>query len=349
MLARGALACLVLALALVARAPAQDLQSQLDAKEAAARLRRARQEGVLSTDDRAATPSEIDQLAARSRRCATARRSSRRELDRDRRPSLDREREHLNVLRERLDRSIECSRAPGRDLQVRRARRAHGDPPGRRLRRPARALRVPEPIQEQDAAIVDRVRTLRDETRRPGRAASARRATRSPPASAELERTRIAARGPRGRARRRPRRKARTRSPRSRRTSSASRATSATSRADIQAQLQAAQAAAPATPTLPAGPVQGESSSGFIWPVNGPVVSPFGLRWGRMHEGIDIAGPGGHADPRRRRRHRRRSPRRTSGYGNYTCIDHGGGLSTCYAHQSSLRGHRRRSRQAGRR
>jgi murein DD-endopeptidase MepM/ murein hydrolase activator NlpD len=25
-----------------------------------------------------------------------------------------------------------------------------------------------------------------------------------------------------------------------------------------------------------------------------------------------------------------------SGYGNYTCIDHGGGLATCYAHQSSF-------------
>ena len=25
----------------------------------------------------------------------------------------------------------------------------------------------------------------------------------------------------------------------------------------------------------------------------------------------------------------------TSGYGNYTCVDHGGGLSSCYAHQSS--------------
>ena len=25
----------------------------------------------------------------------------------------------------------------------------------------------------------------------------------------------------------------------------------------------------------------------------------------------------------------------TGGYGNYTCVDHGGGLSSCYAHQSS--------------
>ena len=27
---------------------------------------------------------------------------------------------------------------------------------------------------------------------------------------------------------------------------------------------------------------------GLIWPVSGPVTSPFGWRWGRMHEGIDI-------------------------------------------------------------
>jgi murein DD-endopeptidase MepM/ murein hydrolase activator NlpD len=112
----------------------------------------------------------------------------------------------------------------------------------------------------------------------------------------------------------------------------------------IQAQIQAAQEAAaaeaaaaapPSTPPAPTGPVQGESSSGFIWPVSGPVTSPFGMRWGRMHEGIDISVPEGTPI------HAAASGRvilaaYTGGYGNYTCIDHGGGLSTCYAHQSSF-------------
>ncbi len=35
------------------------------------------------------------------------------------------------------------------------------------------------------------------------------------------------------------------------------------------------------------------SASGFIWPVNGAVVSGFGLRSGRMHEGIDITASSG--------------------------------------------------------
>jgi murein DD-endopeptidase MepM/ murein hydrolase activator NlpD len=77
------------------------------------------------------------------------------------------------------------------------------------------------------------------------------------------------------------------------------------------------------------------SASGLIWPVNGPVVSPFGYRWGRLHAGIDIAVPYG-------------TPIHAAaagtvviagwvgGYGNYTCIDHGGGMATCYAHQSSF-------------
>jgi murein DD-endopeptidase MepM/ murein hydrolase activator NlpD len=94
--------------------------------------------------------------------------------------------------------------------------------------------------------------------------------------------------------------------------------------AQVRGQLAAAQSATDSTP----------SAAGLIWPVSGPVVSPFGYRWGRLHAGIDIAVPYGtpiHA-----------AAAGTvvlagwvSGYGNYTCIDHGGGLATCYAHQSS--------------
>jgi murein DD-endopeptidase MepM/ murein hydrolase activator NlpD len=79
----------------------------------------------------------------------------------------------------------------------------------------------------------------------------------------------------------------------------------------------------------------GSSSSGFIWPVQGVVTSGFGYRWGRMHEGIDIAAPSG-------------TPIRAAasgtiiytgylgGYGNLTIIDHGNGLATAYAHQSGF-------------
>jgi murein DD-endopeptidase MepM/ murein hydrolase activator NlpD len=95
--------------------------------------------------------------------------------------------------------------------------------------------------------------------------------------------------------------------------------------ARIRSQLAAAQGATDSTP----------SARGLIWPVNGPVTSPFGYRWGRLHAGIDIGVPYG-------------TPIHaaaagtvvlagwTGGYGNYTCIDHGGGLATCYAHQSSF-------------
>src|SRR5215213_541055 len=106
----------------------------------------------------------------------------------------------------------------------------------------------------------------------------------------------------------------------------------------IQAQIQAAaeeQAASGAIPgNLPAGPVQG-GSQGFIWPVNGSIVSPFGMRWGRMHEGVDIAATAG-TPIRAAKSGAIALAAPTYGYGNYTCINHGGGLSTCYAHQSSF-------------
>jgi murein DD-endopeptidase MepM/ murein hydrolase activator NlpD len=85
---------------------------------------------------------------------------------------------------------------------------------------------------------------------------------------------------------------------------------------------------------LPAGAIR-PGGHGLIWPVNGPVVSGFGMRWGRMHEGIDIAVPTG-TQIRAAASGTVAIAGAEGGYGNYTCIDHGGGLSTCYAHQERI-------------
>jgi murein DD-endopeptidase MepM/ murein hydrolase activator NlpD len=107
--------------------------------------------------------------------------------------------------------------------------------------------------------------------------------------------------------------------------------------AQLAAQIQAAQAAASASSGGSGGSSgSGASpSSGFIWPTSGVVTSGFGWRWGRMHEGIDIAAPTG------------TSVRAVAagtiiyagvmgGYGNIVVIDHGNGLATAYAHLSSI-------------
>ena len=77
------------------------------------------------------------------------------------------------------------------------------------------------------------------------------------------------------------------------------------------------------------------SAAGFIWPVNGPVVSGFGMRWGRMHEGIDIAAALGtpiHAAASGTVIH----AGWLGGYGNLVVVDHGDGLATAYAHASAI-------------
>jgi murein DD-endopeptidase MepM/ murein hydrolase activator NlpD len=54
-----------------------------------------------------------------------------------------------------------------------------------------------------------------------------------------------------------------------------------------------------------------------------------------MHEGIDIAVPEG-TPIRAARSGSVAIAAYTGGYGNYTCVDHGGGISSCYGHQSSF-------------
>jgi murein DD-endopeptidase MepM/ murein hydrolase activator NlpD len=106
--------------------------------------------------------------------------------------------------------------------------------------------------------------------------------------------------------------------------------------AAIQGKLAALLSSTGSAP-LPAGPIQG-GSGGLIWPVSGAVVSGFGMRWGSMHEGIDIAVP--EMTPIRAAASGSvvllQSESSSGGYGNFTCLDHGGGLSTCYAHQTSF-------------
>jgi murein DD-endopeptidase MepM/ murein hydrolase activator NlpD len=96
----------------------------------------------------------------------------------------------------------------------------------------------------------------------------------------------------------------------------------------LAAQIQGAQATLSSS-----GSTSAPSSSGFIWPVSGPVTSTFGMRWGRMHEGIDIGAASGTPI------HAAASGTVISagwlgGYGNLIVIDHGGGLATAYAHMS---------------
>jgi murein DD-endopeptidase MepM/ murein hydrolase activator NlpD len=111
--------------------------------------------------------------------------------------------------------------------------------------------------------------------------------------------------------------------------------------ASIQGKI-AARLAGYGSASLAAGPIHAGSGSGLIWPVDGPVVSGFGPRTingsYEFHPGIDIAVPSG--TPIRAAADGTvifTEPEASSGgYGNYTCIDHGGGLSTCYAHQESF-------------
>jgi murein DD-endopeptidase MepM/ murein hydrolase activator NlpD len=109
-------------------------------------------------------------------------------------------------------------------------------------------------------------------------------------------------------------------------------------RAEFEAEYNALQAQIAASVSR-GNPTQGNGR--FVWPVNGAVTSGFGARAhpifgeSRMHTGIDVGASSG-------------TPVKAGddgvvvtagangGYGNWTLVDHGGGLATGYAHQSSI-------------
>ncbi len=79
-----------------------------------------------------------------------------------------------------------------------------------------------------------------------------------------------------------------------------------------------------------------------MWPTDGTVGSPFGLRvhpiYGgrRLHAGVDVAGPTGQPIVAANAGMVVTASCSPGGYGCRTVIDHGGGLATLYAHQSSF-------------
>jgi murein DD-endopeptidase MepM/ murein hydrolase activator NlpD len=322
-----ALAATVAVLTLTAGAPAQDLQSQLDSKRAQLEHANSR-EGVLSSTIQR-LGERLDQLRGevatlRNREAIVQAELNKKEAE------LKQAKDRLAVLRVRLKRSLKVLRErlvaiyeSSRPDTVTVILNSNGfdDLLSR--------YEYLERIQSQDTSIAERVRNLRDDTKD---TVERVRAARNEIAAkrAELARTRSeleSREGDLATARQQDQQAM----AQVQDTQQELEGEIGDLEGQIQAQLQAAQSSVPAQP---AGPIQGESSSGFIWPVNGPVVSPYGMRWGVLHAGIDIAVPAG-------------TPIRaaasgtvvlaayTDGYGNYTCIDHGGGISTCYAHQSS--------------
>lgn len=104
--------------------------------------------------------------------------------------------------------------------------------------------------------------------------------------------------------------------------------------------LPTGQTVSPSMPMLPGSgeflPEAPERFNGYIWPTHGTFTSGYGWRWGRMHRGIDIAGPVGTPIVAAASGVVVRSGWNSGGYGNLVDIRHPDGSMTRYAHNHRL-------------
>jgi murein DD-endopeptidase MepM/ murein hydrolase activator NlpD len=95
-------------------------------------------------------------------------------------------------------------------------------------------------------------------------------------------------------------------------------------------------AQAPNAPAL----TPGAGRAALVWPVRGPITSPFCERraWEACHPGIDIAVRSGTVilAAASGRVSLTQTTGQSGGYGNYTCLQHTAAVSTCYAHQATI-------------
>lgn len=96
----------------------------------------------------------------------------------------------------------------------------------------------------------------------------------------------------------------------------------------------------PDMPLLPAAdeylPEAPAYFNGYIWPTRGTVTSGYGWRWGRMHRGVDVAGPVGTPVVAAAPGVVEQAGWNSGGYGNLVEIRHPDGSMTRYAHNNRL-------------
>jgi len=340
-------AAAVLLVLLAASTASADLESKLDAKEA--RLSRVRERRGVLTTTISHYRDRIERLThevavLRAREAAVRQRLDAKQVELDRAVAeLDTARRHLAVVRERLERALAALRqrlvaiyetGTPDVLSVIVGANGYDDLIDR--------TEYLNRIRDMDEVVIGRVRELRDQVRRTvarlrtakltieaardAIAVEARALASTRAAVQKRQSTLVAARRQRLRALHRI---------------GEHEEELDGSVAAIQAKIAARLSGIGSAP-LAAGPIRSGNGSGLIWPVDGPVVSGFGPRTidghYEFHPGIDIAVPSG--TPIRAAAAGTvafTEPESSSGgYGNYTCIDHGGGLSTCYAHQESF-------------
>jgi murein DD-endopeptidase MepM/ murein hydrolase activator NlpD len=76
--------------------------------------------------------------------------------------------------------------------------------------------------------------------------------------------------------------------------------------------------------------------NGYIWPAKGVLTSGYGMRWGRMHKGIDIAAPVGTPIVAAAPGVVVTAGWNSGGYGNLVELQHPDGSTTLYAHNSRI-------------
>ena len=102
----------------------------------------------------------------------------------------------------------------------------------------------------------------------------------------------------------------------------------------------AGQVVSPDMPILPAAdeylPETPAYFDGYIWPTRGTLTSGYGWRWGRMHRGVDVAGPVGTPIVAAAPGVVEKAGWNSGGYGNLVEIRHPDGSMTRYAHNNRL-------------